>query len=87
MDSISPVTVPNGQWLDVYNAAGITVGTPLLVQVKKGDVELSIKATAPTSEAFGAFNGRDWIAIDGGESGLWARASGGSAELYVQEDA
>lgn len=49
-DTLPNVSLPIGQWVDLYNATGITVGTQIQVQNLGGSlVLLHTGETAPTS--------------------------------------
>lgn len=74
-------------WVDVYAAAGITVGTALLVQNQSGDrALLQISATAPVLTD----NTGRWLqsgveaVVDAGATGLWMRCSPNGITAYVQ---
>lgn len=86
-DSISPVPLTT-LWMDLYAASGIAPGTPLLVMATgtAGDVRIAISATEPVDEVGARIPFNKQSSIDGSQSGVWARASGGNATLLVQAD-
>lgn len=82
-DSIAPINL-TGQWLDIYAETGIAVGTPLYLQIIGGAARLVVQGSEPTSEIGAIFSNDEFVQVDGAQSGLWAAAEGGEAQLLIQ---
>lgn len=84
-DSIEPITI-GPQWVDVYTATGISVGTPLTIYCSGVPAELANSASEPAGNEVGAVVESDEsVQVDGSSNGLWARSSGQSTILYVSD--
>ena len=80
------INVPNAQWLNVYTASGITVGTAVLVQNQSpAQALLQISATAPdpTDNTGRRVQANEEVQVDASAAGLWIRCSP-SGSAYVQ---
>lgn len=75
--SIPDVTL-TGDWVNVYAATGITVGTALYIQNKSASPALVyISATKPTTTLDGYTMVQfETIYIDPNEVGVWAKGNG-----------
>lgn len=78
----------NGGWVNVYSAAGITVGIGLEVQNKSSSNLLTIQESA-TQPAADDFSGRllrycDVAEVWPGSLGVWVRGATSSIYLNVQ---
>lgn len=73
----------SGDWVDVYAATGIPVGTEIWLQNKSSTPTLIyIKATKPTDPDDGyAMVQFETIYIDPNETGVWAKGNG---PLHIQ---
>lgn len=70
------VPVPPKTWVNVYSAAGITVGVQVVFQAlrcgKDFPLLMCVSAAAPTGQSFNVYNQGEWGINDSGDSGLWA---------------
>lgn len=88
-DTRADVAIAKGVWVDLYATTGITVGTAVSVY-NKGSYPclLAVKATAPaTGRGIPLYVGSvgSYMAVDAGESGLWAYCVDGVTSLLVQD--
>ena len=76
-----------GQWIDLYAATGIAVGTKIIVQnfQSKSPVALSDTAAEPTStDGRVRVDPTQFFTNDAGDAGAWAYCSS-IAKISVQE--
>ena len=85
-DTIKNISIPIDQWVDLYAASGITVGTRIKVQnIAVNTVLLYSGAVAPASLDYYAIIERGVQAVnDIGDSGAWAYAKGNNGLVNVK---
>ena len=84
--SLPPVELPQGEWVDLYAATGITVGTQLIIQNNDNAIAiLTESATKPTS-GYGSNTIKTYEFFTNSTTsvGAWAMSSRGSI-LQVEE--
>lgn len=85
MDILPNISVPPRQWVNIYQAVGIPVGTRIIVQnVGVCDLHLSTQATQPlpTERAFYVLKRARSAINDAGDAGAWVFCfSGGSLNV------
>lgn len=84
-NTLPDVTVVIGSFTDLYAAAGITVGKPLLIQNKGTSATyIQIKDFQPASSSMDGIylTSYAFCVIDAGASGCWAKGQG---KLSIQE--
>ena len=87
-DTLPNIELPGGQWVDLYAASGITVGTQIVVEnLGSSPVDLITQATQPPSEpsGFQRLHQRTQKTSDDGEAGAWARSPIKSGLVNVKE--
>ena len=81
-DTLSNVELPKGgQWIEVYSALGIAIGTPLIIQsLSASSVQLVQKETEPTSNDGHVLiiKGQSFI-VDQYSKGIWVSSRSGGA--------
>lgn len=85
--AISQLVPVNGQWVDLYAATGITVGTQIIIQNFKSNspVALADTASEPTSTTGRVrVDETQFYQNEAGDAGAWAYCSS-SALISVQE--
>lgn len=84
--SLAPVSIPEGTWVDLYAATGITAGIQLIIQnTGSGDSRLVESATEPDkSSGFNFLLVNDFFTNSVGNVGAWAFARLGT-QLQVEE--
>jgi hypothetical protein len=85
-DTLPDVALPANEWVDLYAATGITVGTQINVQnVGASDFRIATSAAAPVSERGEIIEPRKFPwQNSAGESGAWALSKfGGLATVAV----
>ena len=85
--AIPPLVVVQGQWINLYAATGITVGTQVIVQNFQSNALIAVSdtASAPTETdgRVAVYQGQ-FYQNDSGDLGLWAYCSGRGL-ISVQE--
>lgn len=76
MATVIDVVAPVGEFLDVYDETGITVGDGLMLQSKGGYVLVQYQAAAPADDSTEGFvlAPHEMFPVVGGEDGCWIRA-------------
>lgn len=87
--SLSPVTIPENTWVDLYAATGILAGTQLIVQnTGSSEAALTESATLPTlpfySVGYNLLPVKEFFTNASGNVGGWAFSSTGTT-LQVEE--
>ncbi len=84
-DSKAPIVIEPETWTNLYEAAGIAVGTEVVIYLYLGGpLKVAIKATEPTTEMAGVLRRGDWYKVSAGESGIWV-FSASSSKVAIQE--
>lgn len=80
-DTIPNVVLPKGEWVDLYDTTGITVGTQIIVQnLTTSHVRLVTKATIPVSgDGFNTLPPFESLQNQSAATGAWAFSSNGGA--------
>lgn len=85
-DTLANVSVPVGDWVDVYSATGIAVGTVIEIQnVGDSAIHLCTRATQPPRN-FDAYNVAvrgEYYLNDVGDSGAWIKSIGQAGKINV----
>jgi len=84
---LDPVVVPQGTWVDIYAATGITAGAAIdiqnLTQLKIRAVEYSTEPTL--ASGYNVFGPLAWATLPAGNVGGWLYSAGGEAVVQVEE--
>lgn len=84
---LDPVVVPQGTWVDVYAATGISTGAAIeiqnLTQLRIRAVEFSSEPTL--DNGYHSFGPMEWAELPAGNVGGWVYSSGGQAVVQVEE--
>lgn len=85
-DTIPNVPLPAGEWVDLYDATSITIGTQIAAQnLKHTYVRLGTQATEPVNtDGFNLLPPYKTALNDAGDSGAWAYSNEGGL-LSVRE--
>lgn len=79
------VTLPGGEWHDLYAEASVTVGTEMLCTVKcAGTVYFWEGASEPAAGAGVPKEFGDAVMVEAGSPGCWVRCNGAQLCVNVQ---
>lgn len=84
---MADIYVQPKQWVNAYTAAGLPVGTAMLLQNKGDPVLLQEAAEQPlavSDDGFYLAAGRS-VEVDAGSPGVWIKAPFQISRLFVQE--
>lgn len=84
---MAEITAPTGQWVDVYEGAGIPVGTKIIIQSKSsGYVMVSEGAESPAPGVVAGYLLRftDPLLVTADGPGAWAMSMSAPLSLYVE---
>ena len=72
--SLPSVLIPPNQWVDLYAATGISVGTQIIVQnIGSSEADLTESAAEPiSSDGFNPIPPREFFTNAAGNVGAWA---------------
>lgn len=88
-DTLPNIDLPANEWVDLYAATGLAVGTALQVQnIGSSDVYLTVRATQPPVD-HDAYNiaqrSNDvWLRNTTGDSGAWAMSPSRRGKINVR---
>ena len=76
-DTIPFVPLPANEWVDLYDATGITVGDQIIAQnIGVTDISLVTQATEPTDlSARNVLASREWARNELNSTGEWAHCA------------
>ncbi len=86
MSQLPFVPMPAGEWVNLYSATSISVGTKIVIQnTGSRNVILVDSVTKPTaSTGFNVITPKEYLVSSNAPDGAWAKSSGGS-KLQVEE--
>lgn len=84
---LDPIVVPQGTWVDIYAATGITTGAAIDIQ---NLTKLIIRAVEFDSEpslenGYNIFGPFEWATLSEGNVGGWVYSDDGQAVIQVEE--
>lgn len=84
--SLTPVTIPAKTWTDVYDAAGISVGTQLIIQnIGRDQARLSESVASPTSTTgYNVILTNEFLTSAATPVGAWSYSTLGT-KLQIEE--
>lgn len=86
-DTLQPVNLPDGAWVDIYSATNINKGVQIeSINIGSTVVSFHYGETAPIGE-YGAVPVRPWSSEknNSGDTGAWCMSSGGDGLILVKE--